>query len=109
MDSKIFLTKSSPYNETLQPKRGKYIVSEGESLLVFKNDTGFSIASYLKGATESYIVFIEAGGSAEISVESGEYELLMELNTTDLLPFFGSRVYDENRIYPETFELEEQE
>jgi len=109
VDSKIFLAKASPYNETLQPKRGKYIESEGESLLVFKNDTGFSMASYLKGATESYIIYIETGGSAEIKIESGEYELLIEFNTADLLPLFGSRVYEENRAYTEAFEIEEQE
>ncbi|MCJ7471798.1 MAG: tetratricopeptide repeat protein [Actinobacteria bacterium] len=108
VNSKIFLAKSFPYNETLQPKRGRYIELEGESLLIFKNDTGFSMASYLKGIG-SYIVNIEAGGSAEIQVESGEYELLIEFNTTDLLPFFGNRVYDEKRTYTEAFEIEEQE
>ena len=109
VDSKIFLTKSSPYNETLQPKRGRYIELEGESLLVFNNDTGFLMASYLKGATGSYIIYIEAGGSVEAQIESGEYELLIEFNTADLLPFFGNRVYDEKRTYTEAFEIEEQE
>ncbi|MEE8324937.1 MAG: hypothetical protein V3R31_04720, partial [Candidatus Humimicrobiaceae bacterium] len=64
---------------------------------------------YLKGTTESYIVYIESGESVEIKIESGEYELLIELNTADLLSFFGGRVYEENRVYPETFEIEEQE
>ena len=108
VDSKISLAKSSPSNETLQPKRGRYIELEGKSLLVFNNDTGFSMSSYLKGI-ESYIINIEAGGSAEIEVVSGEYELLIELNTVDLLPFFGNRVYDEKRTYTEAFEIEEQE
>jgi tetratricopeptide (TPR) repeat protein len=109
VDSKIFLTKSTPYNETLQPKRGKYIELESESLLVFKNDTEFSMVSYLKGTTGSYIIHIEAGESAEVQIESGEYELLIEFNTADLLPFFGTRVYDEKRTYTEAFEIEEQE
>ena len=109
VDSKIFLTKSSPYNETLQPKRGRYIELEGESLLVFKNDTDFSMASYLKGTTGSHIIYIEAGGNAEVQIESGEYELLIEFNAADLLPFFGNRVYDEKRTYTEAFEIEEQE
>jgi len=108
VDSKIFLAKSSPYNDTLQPKRGRYIELEGKSLLIFKNDTGFSMASYLKG-TESYIVFIEAGGSAEIEAGSEEYELLIEFDTADLLPFFGNRIYDEKRTYTEVFKIEEQD
>jgi hypothetical protein len=108
VESKIFLAKSSPYNEILQPRSGRYVELEGKSLLVFNNDTGFSMSSYLKGA-ESYIINIEAGGSKEIEVESGEYELLIELNTIDFLPFFGNRVYDEKRTYSEAFEIEEQE
>ena len=108
VDSKIFLTRSSPYNETLQPKRGRYIELEGESLLVFKNDTDFSMASYLKG-TGNYIIYTEAGESTEAQIESGEYELLIEFDTADLLPFFGNRIYDEKRTYTEAFEIEEQQ
>ena len=66
------------------------------------------MASYLRGAV-SYILNIEAGGSAEIEIESGEYELLVELNTNDFLPFFGSRTYEEKRTYAEVFQIEEQE
>jgi len=108
VNSKIFLAKSSPYIESLQPKRGKYIELEGMSLLVFKNDTDFLITSYLKG-TESYAINIEIGESAEIEVMSGEYEVLIEFNTPDLLPFFGIRIYDEKRSYTETIKIEEQE
>jgi len=67
------------------------------------------MVSYLKGTTGSYIIHIEAGESAEVQIESGEYELLIEFNAADLLPFFGTRVYDEKRTYTEAFEIEEQE
>ena len=77
-------------------------------MLVFKNNTDFSMALYLKGAG-SYILNIEAGQSTEIEIESGEYELLVEFDSTDLLPFFGNRIYDEKRTYTEIFEIERQE
>ena len=108
VDSKISLAMSSPHNETLQPKAGRYIEMEGASMLVFKNNTDFLVALYLKGAG-SYILNIEAGQSAEIEVGSGEYELLVEFDTDDLLPFLGSRLYDEKRTYTEVFETEKQE
>jgi len=109
VDSKIFLARSSLYNETLQPKRGRYIELEGESLLVFKNDTDFLMTAYLKGATGSYIIHTEAGESTEAQIESGGYELLIEFDAADLLPFFGDRIYDEKRTYTETFKIEEPE
>ena len=108
VDSKISLAMSFPYNETLQPKAGRYIKMEDTSMLIFKNNTDLPIASYLKGPG-SYILNIEAGQSAEIEVKSGEYELLVEFNSADLLPFFGNRIYDEKRTYTEIFKIESQE
>ncbi|MCJ7666188.1 MAG: hypothetical protein MUO59_05570, partial [Actinobacteria bacterium] len=108
VDSKIFLAILSPYNEMLQPKTGRYIELEGESMLIFKNDTVFSMASYLKGPG-SYLLNIEAGESAEIEIKSGEYELLVELDTGDLLPFLGNRTYYEKRTYTEVFEIQSQQ
>ncbi len=108
VDSKIFLAMSSPYNETLQPKAGRYIEIESASMLVFKNNTDLSVALYLKGPG-SYILNIEAGQSVEIEVMSGEYELLVEFDTNELLPFLGNRIYDEKRTYTEIFEIESQE
>ena len=66
------------------------------------------MASYLKG-TGNYIIHTEAGESTETQIESGEYELLIEFDTADLLPFFGDRIYDEKRTYTEAFEIEDQE
>lgn len=106
VDSKIHLARSTPYNETLQPKTGRYIEIEGSSLLVFKNITDFSMTAYIRG-TGSYLSNIGPGESAEIEILSGEYDLLMVLNTSDLLPFFGQRSYEEKRTYTETIEIEE--
>lgn len=77
-----------------------------KSILSIENNTDFILKFYLRGA-EYNIIEVDPSSKQEIEINSGFYQILAELENTDILPFYGKFTYEPGSKYREVFSLEE--
>ncbi|MBN2072415.1 MAG: tetratricopeptide repeat protein [Actinobacteria bacterium] len=109
VDIKMKIITEERYSTYIQSDPGKWVGIPGMSRVFFENQTTFDINIYLKGPAGSLIIEVPADSFYEVDLKFGEYDILAELESTEILPYFGKVLYDENRQYREVFSLKSPE
>lgn len=109
VDLKMTIITGEKYSSYMQSGPERWVNTPGMSRVFFENQTPFNMKIYLKGPAGSLIIEIPPDSFQEADLEFGEYHLLAEPDSTDILPYFGTVTYDENRQYREAFSLASEE
>ena len=103
--SKINLVADSDFRDLPDSEPVGSISLKDKSLLSIENQTEFILVFYLRGA-EYRILEIDPQSRQEIEINSGFYQVLAELENTDVLPFYGKFTYESGAKYRELFSLD---
>lgn len=102
IDCKIKIIISSSHNEIKQPEPARKIYSPEMSRLVVENNTSFDLTVYF-GGPEYRIEKLEPDSKIEIEIKAGKYSIAAELETLEIIPYFGIITYEENQKYLQSF------
>lgn len=105
VSSKVSLVADSDFMELPDSEPVGSISLKDKSLLSIENQTDFILVFYLRGA-EYKILEIDPQSRQEIEINSGFYQVLAELENTDVLPFYGKFTYESGARYRELFSLD---
>ncbi len=104
INSKLKLISSSEHKPLEQTAPERKFWGPGRSILIIENNTEFDLSVYLKGH-EYKIIRITKNSAAEIEITAGDYESAVELNDTDILPYYGKVTYEEGQKYREEYTI----
>ncbi len=104
---KINLTKNADFEQLVPSEPSGYFSKKGYSKITIENKMGFEISIYLSGS-QYKIIKLGDEGKTEIELESGDYEIVVELAAENRLPIYGKNTYIENKKYKEVFKLAEE-
>ena len=78
--------------------------SKENSKIIFDNKTSFKFDIYI-GGPDYKIIKLEKGSKTEIEIKSGTYEIVVEFENTDKIPFYGKIIYLVGNIYRVEFKI----
>lgn len=105
IDSKIDLITSLNHNELIASVPIRKIWGQENSVLIIENNTEFDLILYLKGP-ESKIIRAEKNSTTEeTEISAGMYRAAIELDSPDILPYYGIVTYEEGQMYREEYSV----
>jgi len=103
---KINLTKNTDFEQLAPSGSSGYFSKAGYSKITIENKMGFEISVYLSGS-QYKIIKLGKDEKTEIELQSGDYEIVVELAAENRLPLYGKNTYAEKKKYKEVFKLAE--
>jgi tetratricopeptide (TPR) repeat protein len=104
---KINLTKNADFEQLVSSEPSGYFSKAGYSKIAIENKMGFGISIYLSGS-QNKIIKLGKDEKTEIELQSGDYEIVVELAAENKLPLYGKNTYIEKKKYKEVFKLAEE-
>ena len=105
---KINLTKNADFEQLVPSEPSGYFSKAGYSKITIENQMGFEISVYLSGPQYN-IIKLGKDEKTEIELQSGDYEIVVELAAENRLPLYGKNTYEEKKKYKEVFKLAEEQ
>jgi tetratricopeptide (TPR) repeat protein len=105
---KINLTKNTDFEQLISSEPSGYFSKAGYSKITIDNKMGFEISIYLSGSQYN-IIKLGKDEKTEIELQSGDYEIVVELAAENRLPLYGKNTYAEKKKYKEVFKLAEEQ
>ena len=102
----INLTKNAGFEQLATSEPSGYFSKAGYSKITIENQMGFEISVYLSGSQYN-IIKLGKDEKTEIELQSGDYEIVVELAAQNRLPLYGKNTYAEKKKYKEIFKLAE--
>jgi len=102
VDSKIKTISSSNHSAFTVSVPERKLWGQEESELIIENNTEFDLILYLKGP-EFVIIRAEKNSTVETEIIAGIYEAASELDSQDVLPYYGIATYEEGQRYREEY------
>ena len=105
---KINLTKNADFEQLVPSEPSGYFSKAGYSKITIENKMGLGISIYLSGSQYN-IIKLGKDEKTEIELQSGDYEIVVELAAENRLPLYGKNTYAEKKKYKEVFKLAEEQ
>jgi tetratricopeptide (TPR) repeat protein len=104
---KINLTKNADFEQLAPLEPSGYFSKAGYSKITIENKMGFEISVYLSGS-QYKIIKLGIDEKTDVELQSGDYEVVVELAAENKLPLYGKNTYLEKKKYKEIFKLTEE-
>ena len=105
--SKLGVVAGASYTEIEQTDPERRINNPENCIIIIENNTSYSLTLYI-GGPEYKIVNIITDSELEIEIKPGEYEVAAELVHSNILPYYGMIIYEENLKYREIYSILEE-
>jgi tetratricopeptide (TPR) repeat protein len=105
---KINLVKKGDFEQLELSESSGYFPKKGYSKITIENKMGLEISVYLSGS-QYKIIKLGKDEKADVELQSGDYEIVVELAAENGLPLYGKNIYAENKKYKEIFKFAEEQ
>jgi tetratricopeptide (TPR) repeat protein len=75
---------------------------EGKAELTIINDTSYKLTVLLSGPTTRSVI-LSAGGTEQITLDPGVYEIAAKVSAEDVIPYYGETTFEGNYLYENRF------